>query len=790
MYRLPSSRKDTLNVLLIFSIVGIFVFQHVFFQNETFFFRDFYRYFFPARLNALNLLKWQGLSAWDPYLDGGLPMLGDLSHYSVLYPGNILFYFLEPTRAFNALAFLHFLLMAWGSYLFFERFSNSTIGAWVFAVAFSLSGIFLSGLDRPSYFYSVAFMPWIAWGWVHLGMANTKAIRFRAYVILAGISLCQFFAGEFQVFLLSHFVGVIFFNLIKSRMRLVEPGNLQAAWLALKEDARDFLWVGLLFIGLSAVQWLPTMELGFASTRGAGMSMERMGRNSLHPLQLLTLLFPFPFPIFPSDPGFKAYQVIFQNEGIGLVLSFHTGVIVALMALLYFIQKGDRVERWILGTTFVYFLFLSLGRFLPTYFSYARHLVPFSSAFVFPCKYFLPCVFLICFFAARFFSTFHMEETKSRYIKATGLLLIVAALFFACIPFAVGYFSKDFSDQALKQIILHGRFQIGISLFFVLCFFGTLFLRRLGRVADNLILLLLAVEMLFYAPFIIWTAPKSIFENPPRFLSKIGVASAEQSLLPPFRIAAVDFDAQKSSAELKGVEALWRRREKFMYALNNNVGVAHHLAYAEKYGPLRLASTYDLWMKQGLARHDIYRLLGTRFFIVPDEADFPLRDQLQKLESHDGFSLFEDSSARPMAWMSYWWEGDSQKSQRSLEEAVPISLLDGIELPKEKPDVLWQPVESIQSIPQGYVIRVQTKMPGMLVVSENEFPGWRAFVDAQVAPIVKAYGTFKSVYVKAGQHEIRMVYTPRWPKIGLIISIVTMIAVGFWLFRVSQSGSQ
>lgn len=783
MFRLPSNRKDALNVAFIFSIVGLFIFQNLFFQNETFFFRDFYRYFFPARLNAVALLKWQGLGAWDPYLDGGMPMLGDLSHYSALYPASLLFFFMEPISAFNALAFWHFIVLAVGAYFFFERFSNSNIGAWVFAAGLSLSGMFLSGLDRPSYFYSAAYMPWVAWGWVNLGLVSSEKNRPRAYALLALLSVCQFTAGEFQVFLLSHFLGVIFFNLIKSRVRVVPKGDLRAALAALNADLKDFLWVGLLILGFSAIQWLPTMELGFASTRGQGMAMERMGRNSLHPLQLLTLLFPFPFPIFPSEPGFKAYQTIFQNEGIGLFLSFHTGIILALFAGLYFLQKGDRAERWLLGGTFLYFLLLSLGKYFPAYFSVARHLVPFSNAFVFPSKYFLPCVFLICFFSARFFSAFHLEETQPRYFKAVVAVMVFSFSLFVFLPKVFGLFSNEMSDAALKQVVLHGRFQIGASLFFLTCVLGVLFLRRMGRIADNLLMLLLVVELLFYAPFIIWTAPRSFFENQSSFLSKVRPQASDRSLLPEFRIAAIDFDAQKISPEKKGVEALWQRRSRFFQALNNNVGIVDGLAYAEKYGPLRLASTYDFWMNYGLDRLSIFRLLSTRFYIVPDEADFPIAKNLAKISRQDGFTLYEDVQAKPMAWMSYWWEKDGEKKTRTYEDAVPISNFQKLTLPPEKPKTLWQIPSQIRAIENGYVVSVQSEGPGFLIVSENDFPGWRAFVDNRPTAIARAYGTFKAVFLAAGQHEVRFEYKPFWPKCGALVSILTVLVLGWVLFK-------
>ena len=72
------------------------------------------------------------------------------------------------------------------------------------------------------------------------------------------------------------------------------------------------------------------------------------------------------------------------------------------------------------------------------------------------------------------------------------------------------------------------------------------------------------------------------------------------------------------------------------------------------------------------------------------------------------------------------------------------------------------------------------------MLSENAFSGWRAFIDEQVLPIANSDGAFKSVYVNRGQHEIRLVYAPLWPKVGAVVSLATFLLLGFWLIRLQK----
>ncbi|MGQ9715674.1 MAG: YfhO family protein, partial [Anaerolineae bacterium] len=66
-----------------------------------------------------------------------------------------------------------------------------------------------------------------------------------------------------------------------------------------------------------------------------------------------------------------------------------------------------------------------------------------------------------------------------------------------------------------------------------------------------------------------------------------------------------------------------------------------------------------------------------------------------------------------------------------------------------------------------------------LFLSEVFYPGWRAEVDGEPAPISRANGFFRAVLVPAGQHRVVLVFSPPSWRVGLGLSLVAwLVAAG------------
>jgi uncharacterized membrane protein YfhO len=78
-------------------------------------------------------------------------------------------------------------------------------------------------------------------------------------------------------------------------------------------------------------------------------------------------------------------------------------------------------------------------------------------------------------------------------------------------------------------------------------------------------------------------------------------------------------------------------------------------------------------------------------------------------------------------------------------------------------------------------ITAATDQPGYLVLTDSWYPGWRAFVDSQPAPIYRADVLFRAVSLEPGTHTIVFEYRPESFLIGAIVSAVSFLILIFYV---------
>jgi hypothetical protein len=78
--------------------------------------------------------------------------------------------------------------------------------------------------------------------------------------------------------------------------------------------------------------------------------------------------------------------------------------------------------------------------------------------------------------------------------------------------------------------------------------------------------------------------------------------------------------------------------------------------------------------------------------------------------------------------------------------------------------------------PEHQVVRTRGERPAALVLTDAYFPGWEATVDGAPAPILRANTVFRAVAVPAGEHVVEMRYRPRPFRLGVALSLGTLVA--------------
>jgi hypothetical protein len=82
--------------------------------------------------------------------------------------------------------------------------------------------------------------------------------------------------------------------------------------------------------------------------------------------------------------------------------------------------------------------------------------------------------------------------------------------------------------------------------------------------------------------------------------------------------------------------------------------------------------------------------------------------------------------------------------------------------------------------PNRVTVKTKSTAPAILVLSENHYPGWRAYVDGNLVETLRIDYNLRGVTLPAGEHSIEFVYRPKSVLIGLVISLLTLIAVVLW----------
>jgi hypothetical protein len=83
----------------------------------------------------------------------------------------------------------------------------------------------------------------------------------------------------------------------------------------------------------------------------------------------------------------------------------------------------------------------------------------------------------------------------------------------------------------------------------------------------------------------------------------------------------------------------------------------------------------------------------------------------------------------------------------------------------------------VRDDPEHLIIDVDAPARGFLVVADQYFPGWRATVNGDAAPIVRANFAFRLVEVPSGRSRVELRYRPASVYIGAAISVTTIVAV-------------
>ena len=96
-----------------------------------------------------------------------------------------------------------------------------------------------------------------------------------------------------------------------------------------------------------------------------------------------------------------------------------------------------------------------------------------------------------------------------------------------------------------------------------------------------------------------------------------------------------------------------------------------------------------------------------------------------------------------------------------------------------------------ESDPQRVVLDANLARPGLVILGEVFYPGWKLTIDGQAAPILRANRLMRGAAVKAGKHRLVYTYEPRSLQVGAAISLAGLVVLASstaWCLRKGRDG--
>ncbi len=277
---------------------------------------------------------------WNPYSYSGYPLLANF-HSGVFYPFNIVSVLFGDIAGWDFLVIFPSFASAVTMYLYLKRIKLNDIGATTGAIIYAFSGFAISWAQFVTAAHAMIWMPII---FIVLENYFSSKKIYHLYW-LPFIFFLLITSGHFQIMVYISILTVVYFL-----WKWVE-----------KKDFRDIgamLIPGVLSVGLSALQLLPTIELTKYGMRTVDKYISGYN-NGLLPLKYLATLIA---PDYFGNPATGNFFGVFNyHEAI-----FYTGVLAVFGFILsLFLFKENKYVRFFVALAILSFLFgfdTSLGR--------------------------------------------------------------------------------------------------------------------------------------------------------------------------------------------------------------------------------------------------------------------------------------------------------------------------------------------------------------------------------------------------------------------------------------------
>jgi len=770
----------------VLACLNVAFFADVLFTDRTFFVRDVSTFHYPLKMLVTEAYAQGEWPLWNPYIQMGQPLLANPNSMAV-YPGQLLFQFLPFETAFELHFVVHCILAGMGAFCLARILGFSLQAAFLSAVVYNFSGPTLSAVNLFNILPVVAFLPWL----------TTALIWLVSRPSVARGCLTALLLGSFFLLLepLSTLATSVFVFVIVGAF-VWQSGQVRFSWVRLLVIAVTVL---LTAISIAAIQIVPTLELVEFSGRKGGLSLSEATFWSLHPVQVLQTLCPRILGEYFRLEAPVPWPAQFFNDREPYLLSSYVGGMILFLAGFGAWQSRRDWKTRSLVVAMVVSILLALGLHTPLY-SKLFEWIPVFRYGRFPIKFLFATNLCLALLAGAGWASLQSSEdtTRRRFgRRAVALLLALSAVLAAfygesvwrllgAAPTVAGEFQWSRGSEPVRvgaTLIFSGLRHIHLHLGICLAF---LLLNSWSTVRPNV----LGVAVMLVVLLDLWSA--NLWINPPGDSTLYETAPIAQYLQEreksdgPFRIYRFEpsrlSDHPSIRYETDSVIwiSLYRKLTLFPF-----LAAKDHIAYSLFPSVDRLETPFVQQLTRELEkitllreRLDLLSSLNVRYIVSPVE----LANEKLSLEA-----LYQVNSDQPLRL--YALEGFARRAfvvsklpgqaEAGSPPEAPFSKEGGrSQLTFQVGEPLKGASAKVSRYSSGNVdLEVESPETALLVLIDNNFPGWVARVNAETRPIQAVYPACRAVAVPAGRHRVTFSYEPPGFRRGLIISAAALLLV-------------
>jgi hypothetical protein len=759
-------------------LVLAIVYLPVFFGRIVFF-RDIAHWIFPARVFVRDSLLRGELPAWNPMQGLGLPALSD-PLYGVFYPPNWLFLLVGRDWIASMLTWQNLAHLVGGSAGVFwlaRRLRGTSVSAGVAALAWALSGYLTSQWTAGLRLLAAAWIPWVAVG--HLALLDCLRAggrRFGLGVVKAALPVAfALLMGEVFLAVMGVGFALALLVVVHGLERRADPAlpRFSRRWVA----AIGLAW--LLGAGVGAVVVGPARALMMGNNRAAPLPRAAAEVYSLHPLRLIE--FVAPGSMGNAYGEYPAGRWVGEASADGLPLSYsvYMGASVLALALAAF-RRGRTLALALAGLSGLALL-IAFGRHLPVHAVFRRIVYPLAFMRS-PEKYTVLAVLGLALLAGEGCRRI-LSDTAQPW-RRTAILLGSMIAFGIASPLVFPYPWSGYMVHGVR----HGALA-------VLAVLGLQVLAARGsRLTPALLLAVVVLDLAAAVWPLQGFVPRALAVQEPA-AARVVLADVADHVAPPrlFRSEAVTTTAMKWNPASNHAEG----EARLLQSLVTNTPNVWGVAMVPGYDAAIPSSFWEAWAAGQANRLAALRLAGV------DYAVLAVRDPNEPVDHRSGLQALADplrgarvyrvTDSLPRVFLASHAEilSDSAALQRLYEPEVVAGHsvwlapdANARELPASPGRAGTCRLQAFSD--RSLEARCDAEQPALAVFNEQFDPGWSAWVDGRPAPILRADMNMRAVLLVPGTHHIVMRYRPPGLRAGVLLSLISVLALSglaFWRRR-------